>query len=365
MKKILVVGDGIDGSGLTEVIFNVFSNFNDEITFVSYSDKKDSNVRKRCKALNWNLVKAPVVTKNPLKHWSFWNRFFKKNTFDIAYFNYSSSWNFLPVVFAKKSGIKEVICHSHNSNYSHSFSNKSMMYLLNRLNDVGKKKISKYSDIHIATSPEAANWMFGTTKDVFISKNGVNLSKFKFNADSRVQIRKRYNIKNKDKVVGMIGVLEKRKNPFFTLEIFKKLKVDNKKLVIIGKGSLDKEIKQRVQEMNLKDKVIYISHSEEVNKWYSALDLLLFPSLFEGLPLVMIEAQASGLSIIGSSNITKEAFLNSNVYRYGLDDKKRWVKTGEELLDSASRSMLNKNFKKYSSRYQAKNIKRVIESNKK
>ena len=360
MKKILVVGDGIDGSGLTEVIFNIFGDFKDKITFVSYSDKKDLNVRKKCKVLSWKLVKAPVAAKNPIKHWIFWKKFFKENSFDIAYFNYSSSWNFLPVIFAKKSGIRKVVCHSHNSNYSHSFSSKSMMYLLNKINNIGKKELKRYADVHIATSLEAANWMFGTTENVFISKNGINLLRFKFNLSDRNQIRKKYNIKKEEKVVGMVGVLEERKNPFFALKVFEHLKVDNKKLVIIGKGSLERDLKLKIEKDKLEDKVIYISHSEEVNKWYSAFDLLLFPSLFEGLPLVMIEAQASGLSIIGSSNITNNAFLNSNVYRYDLHNVNGWVKKAEKLLEFPVRSNLNNNFKEYSSKYQSKNIKKII-----
>ena len=118
MKKVLVVGDFISGSGLTQVIFNVFSRFDPvkyKIDAVGYGTDPENLTDKECEKLGWMFERVIPVTKNPIEHWKWWKAFFKKHHYDIVYFNYSSSWNYLPVIYAKRYGkVKKVVCHSNS-----------------------------------------------------------------------------------------------------------------------------------------------------------------------------------------------------------------------------------------------------------
>lgn len=365
-KKILVVGDCISGSGLTEVIFNIFEKLKNkyEITLIGYGEDKSNKIEERCKNLKWKFYRTPLVNKHPINHWIFWKKFFNNHKFEIVYFNYSSSWNFLPVIFAKKAGTQIIVCHSHNSNYSHRFNNRILMLGLDTLNSIGRRVFDKYADKKVATSKEAAAWMFGKKNldHVYISINGVNTRNFRFQKDYREYIRKKYHLIGKE-VIGFVGVLQDRKNPLFALKVFYKIKQSRKNsvMVMIGKGPLLSEINNEIKELNLNNSVIQIPYSPEVNKWYSAMDALLFPSLHEGLPLVLIEAQISELNIVSSKNISTLAYVNSNVKRVSLKDVDSWANTVNDLLNTKfDRSSQLKETEKFSSDTQAKNIDKLL-----
>lgn len=367
MKKFLIVGDFLTGSGLTGVIFNIFPEVtkNYEVTAVGYGSEKTNKIIDKCNKLHWKLIRTPMVTKNPIKHWKFWHSFFKKNNFDIIYFNYSSSWNFLSVYFAKKYTKGKVIVHSHNTYYGHTFSNKVLMKCLNKLNDYGRKMMRKYSDGKVATSKMAAEWMFGSDKKVLISKNGVDLNKFKYDGIARKNIRNKYNIATDDILVGFAGVLQDRKDPLFVLKVFNSYHQLNKKskLVIIGNGYLKDKIKNEISKLKLVNDVILINYTDVIQQWYSAMDVLLFPSEYEGLPLVLIEAQASNLKILTSSNIPDEVFVTQNISKINNKDCNLWLKKLNSIFCNSkpeSRALIDPNLIVFSKDNQIKQISNVI-----
>ena len=113
-KNLLVVGDFISGSGLTEAIFNIFSHFETEkynIQCVGYGIDLKGEATEKCKELKWELKRVIPVTKQPIKHINWWKKFFKINNFDIIYFNYSSSWNYFPIKYAKRYTTALIVCH--------------------------------------------------------------------------------------------------------------------------------------------------------------------------------------------------------------------------------------------------------------
>lgn len=368
-KKFLIVGDFLTGSGLTGVIFNIFPKItaNYDVTAVGYGQEESSEIAKKCKELRWNLIRTPSVNKNPIKHWLFWYRFFYKFKFDYIYFNYSSAWNFLPVYFAHKYTHAKIIIHSHNTYYSHIFSNKLLMNILNRVNNLGKKKMNKLANYKVATSIEAAKWMFGkniSPNDVLISRNGINIEKYQFNSLYRSQIREKYNINDQTTLFGFVGVLQERKNPIFAIKVFSsiiKLHPDSK-LVLIGKGELEKEVNDEINKLNLKDKVILIPYTNVVNKWYSAMDVLLFPSKYEGLPLTLIEAQVADLYIFASDRLPKDVYVTERIQGLSIKNIDIWIDEIKKVSykNINQRNMPNTKLLKYSDYVQAQKIKQYI-----
>lgn len=367
MKRVLVVGDFISGSGLTQVIFNVFSRFDPikyKIDAIGYGTDPENLTDKKCEKLGWQFERVIPVTKNPIEHWKWWKAFFKEHHYDIVYFNYSSSWNYLPVIYAKRYGkVKKIVCHSHNSYFSHEFSNKLLMRTLVAVNNHGKRVFNKYSDQKIATSKEAARWMFNEDDDVFISINGIDIPKFAFSTENREGIRHKLNIDTKTKLVGFVGVLQDRKNPLFALEVFANYHKSNPNSVflMLGKGPLKGQINEKIQSLGIRDSVIQYDFIADVNKWYSAMDALLFPSMYEGLSLVALESQISNLQILASDTNVEDIFATSNIKKIHGLDVARWTSELEDSLSqSKSRDYLDNNLEKFSVDRQAEDIEKLM-----
>jgi glycosyltransferase involved in cell wall biosynthesis len=369
MKKLLVVGDFISGSGLTQVIFNVFSRFPAEqfkIEAVGYGQDPSQYTDRKCAELGWPLHRVVPVTKNPIEHWRWWKQYFKQHSYDIAYFNYSSSWNYLPVVYAKRYGhVPTIVCHSHNAYFSHEFSNPVLMKALTVLNNHGKKVFNHYANLKVATSDEAASWMFGeeNTKDVYISVNGLDLPKFQYDDRKRSHIRNQFSLAAQTKLIGFVGVLQERKNPLFALEAFAKYHEINSdsKFVMLGKGPLKESINSRIKELGLADDVIQIDFAPNVNEWYSAMDAFLFPSKYEGFGLVALEAQISNLPVLASSTNIEKIFATKNIKKMNNLDPISWGKELATMLDhSPDRDHLDPSLQEFSVDFQSEKLQQLL-----
>lgn len=365
-KNILVVGDFITGSGLTSFIFNVFDNFSNDykISAVGYGLDGTDKIEKKCQKKDWNFCRVIPVTKNPIKHWLWWKRFFKNTRYDIIYFNYSSAWNYLPLKYAVKYQKATVVSHSHSNYFSHTFKLNFLMNLLKWLNKHGQKIFNLYSNVKIATSKDAAIWMFNTINKVHIINNGIRISKFRYDSIYRNELRKKYGVKKNEKLIGFVGVMQLRKNPIFALRIFYKfhLKNPNSKFVMIGKGPIKDEVIERIKQYNLKNKVILIDYSSKTNKWYSAMDALVFPSRYEGFGLVALEAQVSNLPVLASNNVPETVFVTQSIRKESLNNTvDDWVIELENMLNNENnRCYINKKILNFDAKIQAEKIKNVL-----
>lgn len=368
MKRILVVGDFISGSGLTQVIFNLFSRFDNskyKITAVAYGQDPTNFTNNKCQKLGWELYRVIPVTKNPIKHWQWWKHFFSGHQFDIVYFNYSSSWNYLPVLYAKRYTSAKIVCHSHNSYFSHTFSNKIMMKALKMLNNHGKRVFDQNADVKIATSDEAGRWMFGNNShNVHVITNGIDLEKFQFSNSKRIQIRKQLGIRDKDVLVGFVGVLQERKNPLFAIDVFANYHRINKnsKLIMLGKGPLKSIIQDKIRSMHLENDVIQYDFVPDVYNWYSAMDALLFTSIYEGFGLVAVEAQISNLPVLASDTNIDKIFATNIIYKVSGTNKNHWLKMLNNVLNNVTdRNNFNPKLQEFSIERQAKEINKLID----
>ena len=153
-------------------------------------------------------------------------------------------------------------------------------------------------------------------------KNGVDIEKYKYNEKVREEYRKKLNI-DKKIVYGHVGRFHPQKNHEFLIDLFYEisLKQDNSILLLVGDGELIDRIKNKVKELKLEDKVLFLGFREDIDKLMNAMDYFLFPSLYEGLGIVTIEAQTSGLLTFVSKEIPEDANITSNFYRIDSFDK--------------------------------------------
>ena len=185
----------------------------------------------------------------------------------------------------------------------------------------------------------------------------MNIKKYLFDKKHRNSIRKSLNIDNKI-VIGHVGRLSKEKNHLFMIELIKKLPSDYV-LVCVGNGPDEGKIKHKIIEEGLTDRIILVGKSINANYYYSAFDLFILPSLYEGLPTVAIEAQVSGLRCILSSNITKEVNVDNDVVFLELDQD-RWAK--EIIISEFHRKTIDTlRFKEYDIRYEVRELENIYD----
>lgn len=209
---------------------------------------------------------------------------------------------------AKKNGIKVRIAHSHSANHDKN--------LRGYLKGITSKKMKKYSTINLSCSKKAGDYLFGN-ENYKIIHNAVYLDKYKFKSHIRKEIRNKLGINDKI-VLGHVGRISKEKNHKFLIELMK-IMPDNYVLLCIGTGPNEKKIRNIVHKQNLDDKIKFLGRKDNVGEYYSVFDILLLPSLYEGLPTVAIEAQISGLPCILSNKITSEVKIINNVKFLKLD----------------------------------------------
>ena len=170
----------------------------------------------------------------------------------------------------------------------------------------------------LAPSSEAACYTFGKKQlkngKVKILHNAIPYRDFIFNCEIREKVRK--NLKIEDKlVIGHIGRFDEQKNHKFLIEIFKEIKKNNENaiLLLVGNGSLKEKVRKQVEELKLDDSVIFLGVRKDIPQLLMAMDIFVFPSLYEGMPNTVIEAQATGLKCIISDTITREADITGLV----------------------------------------------------
>lgn len=234
--------------------------------------------------------------------------------------------------FCKKYGIKHLITHAHTTKYSDNPKNA----LRNKIMCLGLKHAA--TDYY-ACSKAAGEFYYGKEAVdsglVKVIPNAIALEKYKFNQEIRNAVRKKLNLENKF-VIGHIGRMVPQKNQLFLLKIFKEVRTLNNTavLLIVGDGLLRKELENEIAKLELKDSVILLGVRNDVPELLMAMDVFVLPSLFEGLAVVAIEAQATGLKCILSKNITREVNLGNVVFLDIYKDIYHWVNSILSAINS-------------------------------
>ena len=232
---------------------------------------------------------------------------------------------------ARKQGdVKVCISHSHNSRLADSFVKK----VRNRIAVLG---LAKKSDYCFACSSQAAISAFGKSitknKKYHYITNAINFERFQFSEEGRVKVRKEFGITH-EKILCNVGRLSLQKNQSYLLKILAGLvkRDENIRLLLVGDGELRKDLENIVIKNALEKYVIFTASRRDIGDILSASDVFVFPSLYEGLGLVLIEAQINGLKCVANETLPKEAFINDNVIGLKLNDIETWINTIYNVL---------------------------------
>lgn len=233
---------------------------------------------------------------------------------------------------AKKAGVPVRIAHSHNSSYSKTLRGWAKNLLT--------KKHGKYANYHFACSTIAGDYVFGRHGDYEVINNGIDTEIFRFRQEIRDRMRQELGVENK-KVIIHVGRFYDQKNHVFLIDIFRAFYDRHKDavLLLVGEGPLEESIRKKVMELGLEAAVQFLGVRDDVQNLLCAADLFVLPSLYEGLSIVTIEAQAMGLPEVMTDNVPEEARLTDCLIRRSLSDSvSEWARSMEELLAIAPRT---------------------------
>lgn len=305
-KRIAHILGKMDNGGVESVVMNYYRLLDtDQVQFDFYVDK-NSTIPQKDEILSkgGRIFYLPSYS-NVLGYFVTLRNYLKDNKYTIVH-SHLSTMSVLPLCVAWSVNVPIRIAHSHSTANLYEFNKSVLKYMLRPFSKL-------FATDYFACGEIAGRWLFSNhTFDkgqVFIMENIIDYKKFAFNLTSRVTIRDEFNIGVNDFVVGHIGRFCKQKNQLYLLDVFAKIhqKVPNAKLVLVGDGeSYIAKVTRKAMKLGVIDSVIFAGVRNDVEKFYSAFDIFLLPSLYEGMPVVSVEAKANGLPMIVSDKVTSE-----------------------------------------------------------
>jgi Glycosyltransferase len=335
MKRILIFGMTEVAGGVESFLMNYYRHIDrKQLQFdflcnshnpIAYEDE--------ILAMGGRTYHITARSKNYFQYHKELTTFFKEDgcNYDVIWVNVNSLANIDYLKMAKKYGIHRRIIHSHNSLNMDS----GLRGLLHKYN---KNRIQKYATDFWACSKSAAEWFYPKylKHEIYLINDSIDVEKMSFSVENRERIRKQLfenKIPVKAYIVGNVGRLHFQKNQKFVIEVFFELvkKIPEAELLLIGKGPDEMMLKEYVNHLHLEDKVHFLGEQHNIQDWLSAMDLFLFPSLFEGFGMAALEAEANGLPVLMSEEASSSE-LNLNDYFHVISIKAPIAEWVDEII---------------------------------
>lgn len=300
MKRVLHVVGGMNQGGTENFLMNLYRKIDRSKVQFDFLVNRPGFFDEEIIKMGGRIYTIPALQKvGYFKYTNNLDNFFKdyKGEYRIIH-SHINKVSGLILKYAKKNDIPVRIAHSHGSQYHCNYFARIYKELLGTL-------ILKNATNYFACSLIASKFLFGKSyKDAIFIKNGVETSKFIYSDISRKRIRQKYSIDDNTFVIGNIGRFAEQKNQLFLLDIFSEFhKINNNScLMLIGEGALKDKLEKKVKKLNLDNYVIFVGTTDDTPSYYSAFDCFVLPSKSEGLGIVLIEAQISGLICLTSKD---------------------------------------------------------------
>ena len=325
MKILIINTVATIKNGITNVIFNYLNAINDsEITFdLLCINKPDSYF---VKSIEDRGGRVYVVSRKATSLFSYWNnlrKIVKQNKYHAVHIHGNSHTLVLELSAARLGGCKVNMVHAHSSHCKYVVPHIILQPFFNIL-----------CSYRLACGEKAGRFMFGK-QPFMIVNNGVNTVRYAFDGMRREEVRKHLHFED-NVIVGHVGNFVRVKNHSFLVDVFEKLYQSNTqfRLLLIGDGILREEIEKLLEQKGLADVVHFTGSISNVDDYLNAIDMIIMPSLFEGLPLSLVEQQANGLQCVVSDTVSSEADLTGNICFLPLNTSADgWVTKVNELID--------------------------------
>jgi glycosyltransferase involved in cell wall biosynthesis len=327
--RVLHIVVNMNRGGAETLIMNLYRNIDREkIQFDFLVHKSTGDYEEEISALGGRIYRIPYITD--VGHFGYireLNNFFRKYSYYKIVHAHMDCMSGLAIQAAKRYGIPIRISHSHNTQSEGNILAKLYKGYI-------KTKITPNATDLLACSEASADWLFGRkAANALTIKNGVEALKFTYNEAIRQEKRKELGIGKDVFVIGNIGRFYPQKNHDFLIDIFLELKKYkmNSLLLLVGDGPLKISIEKKTKDVNLENSVVFLGVRSDIPDLLMAMDVLVFPSHHEGLPVTIIEAQAAGLKCVVSEAVPRQSDIGADLMTYlSLKaQKKNWT---DEIL---------------------------------
>lgn len=318
-----IVGKMVNG-GVESVVMNYFKHIDrSKVQFDFYVDA-DSTVDRseEIESLGGKVFIIPPY-QNIFRYISALIKLFRENKYIIVH-SYMNTLSVFPLFAAWVAGVPVRVAHNLSAASKGETKRNIMKYILRPFSKV-------FATDYAACSNFAGEWLFGKKSmergDVTIFNNAIELDRFKHDESVRSEVRKELGLEGK-LVIGHAGRFCFQKNQEFLIDVFEEIyrREINAMLLLVGDGPNKNKVEEKVNILNLKNRVLFLGSRNDLNRLYQAMDVFVLPSRYEGLPVVGVEAQAAGLPCVFSTNITKEVeLLNTTVFIDLTANKEMWA----------------------------------------
>ena len=319
IKIAHIIGKWV-GGGVEAMVMNYYRHIDtSKVQFHFLCDSDSTNIPyKEIESLGGKVILIPPYQK-VLTYQKELKKILKQNHYQIVH-SHINTLSVFPLRAAKKAGVKIRIAHSHSTTNKAEWKRNLIKQILRLFSKI-------YATHYMCCSQSAGRWLFVDKEyykgNVYLLNNAIDLEKFEYNEQIRNEVRTKLEIDKNTFVVGHVGRFVKTKNYDFVLDVFYQMhqKNENTVLLLAGQGPLKKQMEEKVQKLNLTKYVKFLGQIDQIDRVYQAFDVFLLPSLYEGLGLVLIEAQCAGVQCIASEQVPRDAKITDQLLFISLSQK--------------------------------------------
>lgn len=312
--RILHIVTYMGRGGLETMLMNYYRNIDRtkvQFDFLVHR-MEEADYDQEIKSLGGKIYRLPRLNPWSSRYLGTLNQLFKDHPEYQIVHSHLDCMAGIPLKVAKKYGVKNRIAHSHNNSQAKDLKYPLKLYY--------KRNIPKNATKLFACGQEAGEWMF-QRDDFHILNNAIDAKKFRWNPKVSEEYREQLDLKDKF-VLGHVGRFAPQKNHDFLIDIFYEVqkKYENSVLLLVGDGELRENIEKKVQDLGIADKVVFLGVRDDVEQLMQAMDVFVFPSLHEGVPLTMVEAQSAGIPCFISDGVPSECMKTNIVKQIPLSE---------------------------------------------
>ncbi|MBO5004059.1 MAG: glycosyltransferase family 1 protein [Clostridia bacterium] len=335
------------GGGVEAVVMNYYRNIDrDKIQFDFICDEDSTNIPfEEIEKLGGKVILIPPYQK-VLKYHKELKRVLKEGKYKIVH-SHINTLSVFSLFAAKCAGVPVRIAHSHSTTNQKEKKKNLIKQVLRPFSKL-------FATDYMCCSELAGRWLFGDREydkgKVYLLNNAIDIEKFEYNEQIRKRKREELGIRDSTLVIGHVGRFVEQKNHMFLIDIFSQVHKKNEDtiLLLIGQGPLQNQIKDKVKSLKLEKFVKFLGQRNDVNELYQSFDIFLLPSLYEGLGMVLIEAQCAGCYCIASTEVPKIAKVTNNLNFIKLEDSSElWGINAVKGLNKVNRKECIKSIKEF------------------